>query len=114
MKTKTLFMHTFNVKYLFALFLFSAICRPLLAQRGKNNTTNFTINHGAIIRGDSTQKKIALVFTGDEFADGANYIADALKDNHIHASFFLTGNFYRNKSFRKIVYQHWYFIVSSL
>src|SRR5204862_1717010 len=27
-------------------------------------------SHGAIVRGDSTQKKIALVFTGDEFAEG--------------------------------------------
>jgi peptidoglycan/xylan/chitin deacetylase (PgdA/CDA1 family) len=96
-------MHTFNVKHLFVLFLFFVFSRPLFAQSGKNNHTNFTINHGAIIRGDSTQKKIALVFTGDEFADGANYISEVLKDNHIHASFFLTGNFYRNKTFKKVI-----------
>lgn len=35
----------------------------------------FSYNRGGIIRGDSTTKKIALVFTGDEFADGGDYIA---------------------------------------
>jgi len=42
-----------------------------------------------------------LVFTGDEFGDGANYIAKSLKKENIHGSFFLTGNFYRNKKFAK-------------
>ncbi|MEO6136622.1 MAG: hypothetical protein ABIP35_15825, partial [Ginsengibacter sp.] len=96
-------MQTFHVKYLCFLFLLSVIYSPLFAQSAKSNYTNFTINHGAIIRGDSTQKKIALVFTGDEFGDGANYISDVLKDNQINASFFLTGNFYRNKSFKKVI-----------
>ncbi|MDP4223738.1 MAG: polysaccharide deacetylase family protein [Bacteroidota bacterium] len=56
-------------------------------------------SYGAVIRGDTTVKEIALVFTGDEFGDGTNFIADALKDNNIKGSFFLTGNFYRNKDF---------------
>ena len=34
---------------------------------------------GAITRGDTTQKQISLVFTGDEFADGADLIAHELK-----------------------------------
>jgi endoglucanase len=61
------------------------------------------ISHGGIIRGDTTKKKIALVFTGDEFADGGEYIATVLKKENIHGSFFLTGNFYGNKSFKKII-----------
>ena len=36
-----------------------------------------------ITRGDTTQKKIALVFTGDEFADGGDFIAQTLKDKKI-------------------------------
>lgn len=44
-----------------------------------------------------------MVFTGDEFADGAEYIAGVLKKQNIHGSFFLTGNFYRNKKFQKII-----------
>ena len=46
-----------------------------------------------------------MVFTGDEFADGGNIIAKTLKSENIKASFFLTGNFYRNPSFRKIIQQ---------
>ncbi len=61
------------------------------------------ISHGGIIRGDTTVKKIALVFTGDEFGDGGQYIANVLKKEKIHGSFFLTGNFYRNKKFKKII-----------
>lgn len=61
------------------------------------------ISHGGIIRGDTTSKKIALVFTGDEFGDGGKYIAKTLKNEQIHGSFFLTGNFYRNKKFKKII-----------
>ncbi|MEI9909933.1 MAG: glycoside hydrolase family 9 protein [Bacteroidota bacterium] len=60
-------------------------------------------SHGAIIRGDSTQKKIALVFTGDEFADGGNFIAQTLQEQKIKASFFLTGRFYANTAFKKTI-----------
>ena len=41
-----------------------------------------------------------MVFTGDEFADGGNFIATILKQQNIHGSFFLTGNFYRNPKFK--------------
>ena len=48
---------------------------------------------GAIIRGKTTEKKIALVFTGDEFADGGNSIQSTLQKNNTKASFFFTGRF---------------------
>lgn len=63
----------------------------------------FTKSYGAIIRGDTTAKKLALVFTGDEFGDGGIYIANILKKQKINASFFLTGNFYREKEFKQIL-----------
>ena len=44
-----------------------------------------------------------MVFTGDEFADGGEYIAKVLKKENVYGSFFLTGNFYRNKKFKKIL-----------
>lgn len=59
--------------------------------------------HGAIIRGDTTKKNIALVFTGDEFADGGEIIARTLRRNHVKASFFFTGRFYRNPLFEKLI-----------
>lgn len=57
----------------------------------------------AITRGDTTKKQIAIVFTGDEFADGAAYIRQTLKNKKVKCSFFLTGNFYRNKEFEPVI-----------
>jgi endoglucanase len=60
-------------------------------------------SHGAIIRGDLSKRRIALVFTGDEFADGGEIIKNTLKKNDVKASFFLTGKFYRNKNFKTLI-----------
>ena len=51
---------------------------------------------GGIVRGDSSEKKIALVFTGHEFADGGKTILRHLKTEEVKASFFLTGDFVRH------------------
>lgn len=59
--------------------------------------------HGAIIRGDTTKKEIALVFTGDEFADGGAHIADVLSENQVKAAFFFTGNFYANPEYTPLI-----------
>ena len=58
---------------------------------------------GAIIRGNPDKKQLALVFTGDGFGDGADFIAATLKNKGIRASFFLTGNFYRNSQFKNSI-----------
>lgn len=50
---------------------------------------------GAIVRGDTARKSIALVFTGHEYADGGEVIRTALKASGTPASFFFTGDFYR-------------------
>ncbi len=60
-------------------------------------------SQGAIIRGDRTKKKIALVFTGDEFADGGAVIRKTLKKTNIKASFFFTGRFYANPAFKTLI-----------
>ncbi|NQT98051.1 MAG: polysaccharide deacetylase family protein [Candidatus Marinimicrobia bacterium] len=57
---------------------------------------NFTYSQGGIIRADSTKKKIALIFTGGDYADGGEHIADVLKKRDIQAGFFFTGDFYRD------------------
>jgi peptidoglycan/xylan/chitin deacetylase (PgdA/CDA1 family) len=62
-------------------------------------------SYGAIIRGDSTKKKLSLVFTGDEFADGGNFVVQTLRQQRVKASFFFTGRFYRNPSFQNIIQQ---------
>lgn len=40
-------------------------------------------------------RQLSIVFTGDEFADGGEFIASTLEGKNIKGSFFLTGNFYR-------------------
>jgi Predicted xylanase/chitin deacetylase len=58
---------------------------------------------GGIIQGNTSKKRIALVFTGHEFADGGKVILRALKKQHVKGSFFLTGDFYR--TYPKLVKQ---------
>ncbi len=62
-----------------------------------------TFEQGAIVRGNKIQKKLALVFTGDLFADGAETIMQALNERQVKASFFFTGRFYRNPDFKATI-----------
>ncbi|HSK13119.1 MAG TPA: glycoside hydrolase family 9 protein [Phnomibacter sp.] len=48
---------------------------------------------GAIVRGDSSERKIALVFTGHDHGDGMKKIQETLNKERIRASFFVTGKF---------------------
>ncbi|HLA11096.1 MAG TPA: glycoside hydrolase family 9 protein [Pyrinomonadaceae bacterium] len=63
------------------------------------NDARFIYEQGGITRGDRAIKKLALIFTGDEFADGGETIAATLKAKRIRASFFFTGRFYRSPVF---------------
>ena len=74
-------------------------------QYQQNDSTGKPVRdeHGAIVRGDVSEKKIALVLTGDEFADGGKTIRRTLKTHHTPAAFFLTGNFYSDADFKKLV-----------
>jgi peptidoglycan/xylan/chitin deacetylase (PgdA/CDA1 family) len=58
---------------------------------------------GAIVRGPSGRRAIALVFTGHEFAEGGEAILAALGARHARASFFLTGDFLRRPGFAGLV-----------
>ena len=44
-----------------------------------------------------------MVFTGDTFAEGGDQIANTLKAKRVDASFFFTGNFYRNQEFERLI-----------
>ena len=66
-------------------------------------TNSYTWEKGGITRFDQNEKNVYLVFTGHEYADGADYICNILKKNNIKASFFFTGDFYRNKKFKNII-----------
>jgi len=77
----------------------------LASRQAEAAPPHVTISHGGIIRGDSTKKNIALVFTGDEFGEGLPAITAALKKHRVHGSFFFTGRFYRNPAFRPALLQ---------
>ena len=62
---------------------------------------NLTRLQGAIVRGDSTRKELALVFTADETGEGLTRIRKTLKTEGVKAGFFFTGRFYRNPAFKK-------------
>lgn len=98
--------HGYPYLKLLGLFLPVAVC--LLELQNANGqdlpvTDHRTWYKGAITRGDSTQKKLSIVFTGDEYADGAKHILKQLKKQRIKASFFLTGRFYSQPAFQKII-----------
>ncbi|MEJ7586937.1 MAG: glycoside hydrolase family 9 protein [Ferruginibacter sp.] len=75
----------------------------LAAKETEANQGKPAFDKGAIIRGNPLKKEIALVFTGDQFADGGKLIAGVLQKEKVRASFFLTGNFYRNASFAPLI-----------
>jgi endoglucanase len=58
---------------------------------------------GAVVRINKNKKEIYLVFSADQFGEGATQILDVLKKHNAVGSFFLTGNFLRNPSFSSIV-----------
>jgi peptidoglycan/xylan/chitin deacetylase (PgdA/CDA1 family) len=66
-------------------------------------SSGFESDHGAIVRGDRSEKVISLVFTGHEFADGYGTITRILKKHKIKASFFFTGDFYRNRKYKNMI-----------
>jgi peptidoglycan/xylan/chitin deacetylase (PgdA/CDA1 family) len=70
-------------KFFPILFFSSALCAQM------------TYVHGGIVRGDSSQKEIALVFTGHDHSEGGDAVLAALYP--YKATFFLTGDFYRSK-----------------
>lgn len=49
---------------------------------------------GGIIAGDPSKKRVCLVFTADDMADGADFIISTLKKSGIKGGFFFTGRFF--------------------
>jgi len=90
-----------KIRYL--LSFLGILLIPVLPAYSQAGDLPFQIIHGAIVRGDTTIPDLALVFTGDEYADGGMHIASVLADQGIKASFFLTGKFYRNPEFEGII-----------
>jgi len=65
----------------------------------------YPFSHGAIVKGDTTKKELALVFTADEYGEGLQTILQTLKDANVKGNFFFTGRFYRNRFFQSDIKQ---------
>lgn len=52
---------------------------------------------GAVVRGPTDRREVALVFTGDQYAEAATSILQTLRERRIPAAFFLTGRFVRQR-----------------
>jgi peptidoglycan/xylan/chitin deacetylase (PgdA/CDA1 family) len=76
---------------------------PFLSSCSQPGEPAHKMLYGAIVRGDTTAPELALVFTGDEFADGGFHIIQVLSDLEMKASFFLTGRFYKNPAFEDLL-----------
>jgi endoglucanase len=63
----------------------------------------FACDQGGIVRGLTSSRRLALVFTGGPFADGGGHIRTVLKKRGIRAGFFFTGDFYRTPEFQGLI-----------
>ncbi len=61
--------------------------------------------HGAVVRMDSGEKKVYLIFSAHEFGEGGSAIEKSLLKIGAKGSFFFTGDFYRNKQNYQLIRQ---------
>ena len=84
-------------------FIFLLVLAFLLVKQTYSQH-HFRFSHGGIVRGDSTKKELALVFTADEFGEGLSAIHQTLQKQNIKGSFFFTGRFYRSGELKKTIH----------
>jgi peptidoglycan/xylan/chitin deacetylase (PgdA/CDA1 family) len=58
---------------------------------------------GGIVRGPTSSQRLAVVFTGHGYAEGGETILKELENHKARASFFFTGDFLTNLSFKPLV-----------
>lgn len=87
---------TASLVYLLAAMEDEAVSHPSVSKLKRDR-------FGAVIRGDETKKLVALIFSADEFGEGAGYIAEVLNREDQKSSFFFTGNYLRKKENQGIV-----------
>ncbi len=89
----------FTIIFFYVFLIFSLGCNE---KRG--SIPAFIVDdHGAVVKMDTTEKVIYLVFTAHEFADGFSVVRETLSKHDIKASFFFTGDFYRAPEFSNLI-----------
>jgi len=90
--------------YFTIIFFYVFLIFPLGCNEKPGLTPAFIVDdHGAIVRMDTTEKVIYLVFTAHEFADGFSVVHETLSKHDIKGSFFFTGDFYRAPEFSNLI-----------
>lgn len=74
-------------------------------QKEANDRSVVYDSEDAIVKLNTDEKKIYLMFSAHEYAEGGNKILSVLKQNKVKASFFLTGDFVRNPKFKGLIKQ---------
>jgi endoglucanase len=92
-----------QIVWFLTLVLLSILAVSGCKERGDKFTRWKKEVYGSFIRTDTLKKEINLVFTGHEFADGSETIRKTLGKHGIKASFFFTGDFYRNPAFSQVI-----------
>lgn len=72
-------------------------------QVGADPCQVFLCDHDGIVRGDTSAKRMSLIFTGGSFADGGEHIRAVLGKEGVKAGFFFTGDFYRTPGFEELI-----------
>jgi endoglucanase len=63
----------------------------------------FLYDQDGIVRGDTSVRRMSLIFTGGSFADGGDHIRTVLAKEGVNAAFFFTGDFYRTPGFEGLI-----------
>lgn len=102
---KSVINFSYTVLLFFCLIIFTSSCSDSskILDAKIEPCTQFNCIQDAVVRGDSTLRNLSLIFSGDSFADGGDHIQSVLAEYDIKASFFFTGNFYRNPNFRDLI-----------
>jgi peptidoglycan/xylan/chitin deacetylase (PgdA/CDA1 family) len=83
--------------------LFLLVPLILVSRLQEPHPDGLVMKHGGIVRGDTTKSEIYLLFTGHEFHDGGEHILHVLEKHRINASFFFTGDFYRDPAKSRLI-----------
>ena len=84
---------------------------PVMGQPATNGASagqaggrlGMTAREGGIIRGPTSSKRLAIVFTGHEYAEGGETILNELSRHKAKGSFFVTGDFLTNSNFKPLI-----------
>ena len=100
---QNIFTNELRVNKIFLILIVVLLLMPLHPAKSQMGGSPYQLLHGAIVRGDTSKTELALVFTGDSFADGGIHIARILSEHDVKGSFFFTGKFYRNPEFENLI-----------